>query len=425
MNSKRQDIALAYLTLLCGLTISAVAIWYSVAGLVAIFAAAAIPIIIMGTVLEASKLIATIWLKWNWHRAPKLIKSYLLTAIGILMLLTSMGIFGFLSKAHLDQTVPTGDIAAKVALIDEKIATEKQNIELARKAIAQLDSAVDQTLIRSTSESGANRAAQIRRSQQKERSQLQLEISKSQKAISLLNEERAPIAAQLRKVEAEVGPIKYIAALIYGDNPENNLLEKAVRWVIIIIVLVFDPLAVILLLASQHSFQWARSHQTTTVSTPEVPNVEESEEQSDVVDVPKEPASSPIVLPSISNTEELKFPEFNSIKVTPVEVVNPSFAFRESELPLVADKTEEVVAQVEPELEPEIPDEIPLAEKEAMKKWKEKNPNESLKHQRRLFELKLIDKLPWQEEPATPPNYVQNAEQGSNTIWQRLKNIKK
>jgi hypothetical protein len=212
----------------------------------------------MGIVLELSKLVATVWLKQNWFIAPRLIKAYLLIAVTILMLITSMGIFGYLSKAHLDQAVPTGDVAAKVALLDEKIKTERDNIDASRRALQQMDSQVDQLLGRSDTERGAERAVQIRRNQAKERASLQSDIAKSQKAIAALNQERAPVASELRKVEAEVGPIKYIAALLYGDNPDQNVLERAVRWVIILIVIIFDPLAVVLLLASQYSFQYFR-----------------------------------------------------------------------------------------------------------------------------------------------------------------------
>ena len=252
------DKSIAWFALLSGLTISAVAIWYSVAGLVSIFAAAVVPIIVMGVVLEISKLIATVWLKLNWHRAPVFIKGYLLAAIAILMLITSMGIFGFLSKAHSDAGLVSGDVQAKIAVYDEKIKTSKDNIDANRKALKQMDEAVDQVMGRSTDEKGADKAVALRRAQQKERARLLSEIQAEQKTISSLSEERAPIAAEVRKVEAEVGPIKYIANFIYGDNPEANVLEKAVTWVIIIIVVVFDPLAVILLLASQYSFQWFR-----------------------------------------------------------------------------------------------------------------------------------------------------------------------
>lgn len=258
MTQTQTDRLVAYLTLVSGLSISAVAVYYSVAGLISIFAAAVIPIAVMGVVLELSKLVATVWLKQNWFTAPKAIKYYLLSAVIILMFITSMGIFGYLSKAHLDQAVPTGDVAAKVSLIDEKIKTQRDNVEVARAALKQLDAAVDQTMARSTDEKGAERAVQIRRNQQRERTRLQNEIGQAQAEIARLNEQRAPIAAELRKVEAEVGPIKYIAAFIYGDNPDNNLLERAVRWVIIVIVIVFDPFAVALLLASQYSFQYLR-----------------------------------------------------------------------------------------------------------------------------------------------------------------------
>lgn len=254
------DRFVAYLALISGLSISAVAVWYSVAGLISIFAAAVIPIAIMGTVLELSKLVATVWLKQNWFIAPRPIKYYLLSAVIVLMFITSMGIFGYLSKAHLDQAVPTGDVAAKVSILDEKIKTQRDNIDTARAALRQLDAAVDQTMNRSTDEKGAERAVQIRRNQQAERTRLQNEIGRAQTEIARLQAERAPIASELRKVEAEVGPIKYIAALIYGDNPDANLLERAVRWVIIVIVLVFDPFAVALLLASQYSFQYFRDN---------------------------------------------------------------------------------------------------------------------------------------------------------------------
>ena len=254
------DKSLAFLTLFSGLAISAVAIFYSVAGLISIFAAAVVPIMVMGVVLEVGKLVATLWLKQNWSIAPRFIKGYLLAAVVILMFITSMGTFGYLSKAHLDQAVPTGDIAAKVAIIDEKIKTQKDNIDVARKALSQMDASVDQTIARSTNEQGATRAAQLRKSQAKERASLQADVAKAQAEIAKLNDERAPVAQELRKVEAEVGPIKYIAALIYGDTLDQNLLESAVRWVIILIVIIFDPLAVVLLLASQYSFQYFRDN---------------------------------------------------------------------------------------------------------------------------------------------------------------------
>jgi hypothetical protein len=164
----------------------------------------------------------------------------------------------------LDQAVPSGDIAAKVALIDEKIKTEKETINEARKTIIQLDSQVDQTIARTandTTDKGVGRSVSIRKSQARERKDLYKTIQTSQSEISKLNEERAPIASTLRKVEAEVGPIKYIAALIYGDNLDQSFLEKAVRIVILMIVSVFDPLAVLMLVAANWSLKHIRKEE--------------------------------------------------------------------------------------------------------------------------------------------------------------------
>ena len=244
--------------MLVAVTISAIAAWYSVEGLTAIFAAAVVPVIIMGGALEAGKILATVWLHNNWQRISWAYKSYLIPAIIFLMILTSMGIFGFLSKAHSDQSLVTGDATSKVAIYDEKIRTAKDNIEANRRALKQMDEAVDQVMGRSADEKGADKAVAIRRGQAKERVRLQSEITAEQKTIATVSEERAPFAAEVRKVEADVGPIKYIAALIYGDNPDTTVLERAVRWVIILIVVVFDPLALCLILASNKQLEWVR-----------------------------------------------------------------------------------------------------------------------------------------------------------------------
>jgi len=253
---------LAWLLLLTGLTISAVAIYYSVVGLTAIFSAAVIPIIVMGSALEVAKLVCASWLKANWERAPVLLKTYMSVAVVVLMLITSMGIFGFLSKAHNDQNLVSGDVQSKIAIYDEKIKTARDNIESDRKQLKQMDEAVDQVMGRSSDEKGADKAVAIRRSQAKDRAALAKDIEANQKIISTLNDEAAPIRAEVRKVEAEVGPIKYIAKFIYGDKgADENMLEQAVTWIIILIVVVFDPLAVIMLLAAQMTFGWTREQQ--------------------------------------------------------------------------------------------------------------------------------------------------------------------
>jgi DNA repair exonuclease SbcCD ATPase subunit len=282
-----------YLILLISVLISVIAAWYSVAGLTAIFSAAVVPVIIMGGALEAGKIVSTVWLHNNWKRAGVAFKLYLIPAIIFLMLLTSMGIFGFLSKAHSDQSLVTGDAGSKVAIYDEKIKTAKDNIDADRKALKQMDEAVDQVMGRSTDEKGADKAVAIRRGQQKERARLLAEIASEQKTIGSLSEERAPYAADLRKVESEVGPIKYIAALIYGDEASKNMLEAAVRWVIILIVIVFDPLALTLILAANKQLEWARQGKGAWIHDEEKPKeeekpVEEPKEPEPVAEEPKE-----------------------------------------------------------------------------------------------------------------------------------------
>lgn len=483
------DRIIAYLALVSGLSISAVAIYYSVAGLVSIFAAAVIPITVMGVVLEVGKLSATVWLKQNWSVAPRFLKAYLMIAITVLMLITSMGIFGYLSKAHLDQAVPTGDVAAKVALLDEKIKTERDNIETARAAIKQMDAQVEARLSRSDDEKGAERAVQIRRQQQAERGRLQKEIGDAQVRIAKLNEERAPIASELRKVEAEVGPIKYIAALMYGDNPDQNLLEAAVRWVIIIIVFVFDPLAVILLLASQYSFSWFRKQEEENQLPPE--SVEEPKEvpiEEAVVEEEKEDdfkflAEDKDLYPEGKPWEEKEkedeykiTPETHSYLFKPwvsrvpgVEPVGPLVYKPETDTVITPESAVEEELDTDDEDELNHPDDS--AEMKAAKSsWKHDHPNDSLKRHRKLFEKGIISKLPWEsylkpqadfsddeaaEEAAKwaaeqleakkkgrdldreggqgtdnqnqrlIENYEQNAEQSESTLWKKIKDAKR
>lgn len=249
-----RDKLIAYLTLICGLAISAVAIYYSVLGLTSIFAAAVIPIIVMGITLEVSKLIATLWLKQNWRSAPSLIKFYLIVAIFILMCITSMGIFGFLSKSHNDQLLVNGNNIIQIAEIDRQINIEKRYIDDAAKVISQLDQAV-QSLIDADRIRGPNGSIAVRKNQSAERDNLNFLISESTKKINALEIQKLPLLQQKLNMEAEVGPIKYISRFIYGSDLDKDTLEKAVTWMIIMLIVVFDPLAIVLLLASQHSFQ--------------------------------------------------------------------------------------------------------------------------------------------------------------------------
>lgn len=310
------------------LALSGIAAFYSIVGLMAIFASAPISIAVMGSALEASKLIVASWLYRNWKEIPILMKSYLTLALIILMFLTSMGIFGYLSKAHLDQGVPTADIQAQVDLIDEKIKTEQEKINEARKSLTQLDAQVNETITRSSKDTdtrAVDRSITIRRQQAKERSALSNQIAESSKEIGRLREERSPKAAEIRKVEAEVGPIKYIASLIYGDSIDQNLLEKSVRWVIILIVSVFDPLAVIMLIAANWSLLHTRKPVDIPAVQPPVPDPEPLVEPVPDVIAPEPKEEVPTNHKSITVQTNVKMSDDVAISVGSTEhpVFNP------------------------------------------------------------------------------------------------------
>ena len=241
---------LALLTLLVALTISAVAAYYSIIGLIAIFSAAVIPIAVMGVVLEAGKLITASWLYQNWKTVPKLLKGYLSFAVVVLMFITSMGIFGFLSKAHIEQTTIASDNSLDIQLIESKIERKYTEIERAEKQLNLLDNALE----RYTELGAITKGLTARKEQEPERNELFQTISAASSDIATLSDERTILLREQVTIEAEVGPIRYIAELIYGESTKK-VLEDAVRAVIILLVLVFDPLAVLLLIAANMSFR--------------------------------------------------------------------------------------------------------------------------------------------------------------------------
>jgi len=361
-----------FITFLTALTISAVAIYYSVAGLAAIFAAAVIPIIVMGVSLEVGKLVTAVWLHRYWRQATWWLKTYLSIAVFILMFITSMGIFGFLSKAHIEQTSMSQEQVALIETLDDKQNRASAKIErwqteldrLMKGEDVRVDSLIEKEQIalkelyaqikdeKDTARQDADKQIQLqndRLEQAKIRKEADIKAAKDrfegslgggskydeavekakanelsvassaqreirkinenlttvladidakyvdsikkindriqtlrnqantktvdidsrveelekfieieQKKIDDVREEKFVYEKEYRKLEAEVGPIKYIAEFIYGENADNNLLEEAVRWVIIVIIFVFDPLAVLLLIASQYTFNWAR-----------------------------------------------------------------------------------------------------------------------------------------------------------------------
>ena len=238
------------ITLLTALGISAVAAYYSIVGLMAIFSASAMSIAIMGVVLEIGKLITASWLYQNWKRVPFLLKSYLTLAVVVLMFITSMGIFGYLSKAHIDQGKGVAEIYIKVERVDNRIETQRNRIARYEKQLTNLDTALNRYLDLGAVSKGLAK----REEQEPERRELVSLINESQEKIDDLLTERAEYQSQINSFEVEIGPIKYISAIIYGDDALNYI-DTAVRAVILTLVFVFDPLAVLLLISANMSMR--------------------------------------------------------------------------------------------------------------------------------------------------------------------------
>jgi hypothetical protein len=267
-----------------------------------------------------------------------------------------------------------------------------------------MDEAVDQVMVRSTSETGADKAVALRRAQQKERGRLLAEIETYQKTVSVLAEERAPIAAEVRKVEAEVGPIKYIAALIYDDTTDTNTLEAAVRWVIILLVVVFDPLAVMMLLAATESRKWNREPKPVLDTPPnyepddgpltqeQIEEIKESVKEDLPVDeitvkdelFPQDPSPPGWMYPGVAKPE----PEKSLLEQHPY--LNQPFAHFTDLTPMVHNPEPLSDEDLEESYDEESPE-----MKAAMHAWKMQNPHDTLKRQRTLLERGKIDHLPW------------------------------
>lgn len=217
----------ALLVLACALFISAIAAWYSILGLIAIFAASPLPIALMGGGLEAGKLIAASWLYKNWKEAPRFLKYYLTFAVVVLMFITSLGIFGFLSKAHIEANLGVGDTSLQLKVLDQREQITKDKLEYLLKRAGD-----DPTKIARTTNAA---------------------IQATQDELIEIQREKLPLLKEQNALLAEVGPLKYIAEVIYGANAEDNF-GSAVRFVIIILIFVFDPLAVLLVIAANFSF---------------------------------------------------------------------------------------------------------------------------------------------------------------------------
>ena len=632
---------LAILTLITALCISAVAIYYSVAGLVAIFAAAAVPIMIMGGILEVGKLVTAVWLHKHWKQAAWWLKSYLSIAVVVLMFITSMGIFGFLSKAHIEQTSAGEESVAQVTQIENEvgrlnaiieraegkikaletsgtgsdanlqsqidkeqdridkaydrikpaIAQQNKIIEDARATdgnrtkpyedqltsitaeilrletsakeyetkienldtdnsgveplLAQID-ALEEEIIRVTNQLQSTEKGEIRAGQaiigvssdglfggntrtalakwvqaqqdritqiqgevatvraeatktvkmerfrlagvvkdirevqipalkdrelvmlgkiddvrkdespiiqtardeiqrlresaeaqvvnsqaliERLRSQLaqtdkadeidaavdeqMLRIKNANNEIDTLTETKYSLQAEYRKLEAEVGPIKYIAEFVYGEQADNTMLEEAVRWVILIIIFVFDPLAVLLLIASQYTFEWRNTRKDDNGER--LRQYEQARAQRIVDNVPPN-----YDVPTPPKEEEVEEPKFEDVDQETLDK-----EFDEEVEPKKKVESSDVSKQRELELEEQEED---LDWKDAKQRWKDDHPQSTIKNYKNMYIRGVINKLPWETYLTKPDTidspsqegYIQNEEQSNESIWKRI-----
>ena len=298
-----------YLTFLAAFLLSGMAAYYSVLGLALIFAGAFWPVVFMGSTLEFAKLVTASWLYRNWKVAPKLLKTYLVFAVVVLMLLTSMGIFGFLAKSHIDSTLDSGANSAELKVLNkqEKNATERLDYLLKRAGNPETASA-----------------------------SIDRQIQTTQKELTTINKQRLPLLKSENKLNADVGPIKYVADMFFGTG--DGALDKAVRLVIFTIMLVFDPLAVLLLIAGNISLRQKDAIQTGNteiLSENRIPTVQSiGKRESDKIEIKKEnittvEASMPQEEKITTHIAEGVYREEPAKKLEPKYDYDAELAFRE------------------------------------------------------------------------------------------------
>ena len=250
------------LTLLVALAISTVAAYYSIVGLMAIFAGATTAIAIMGIVLEIGKLICASWTFQNWKTSPISIRSYFILAVVVLMLITSLGIFGFLSRAHITQSSPTGLIQERIERIDLKVDQRQTQIDRYQGRLNTLDQALQRYIELGAISKGLRKIGEM----DNETALLKTKIEGLEDEIDGLSDEKYELKTELNLAEVEVGPIRYVASMLYDDVSESQL-EEAVRWIIVLLIFVFDPLAVVLVIAANISLRDYRKERKMATKT--------------------------------------------------------------------------------------------------------------------------------------------------------------
>jgi hypothetical protein len=349
----------AILTLLSALSIAGIAAWFSIAGLVAIFAASPLSITIMAGALEVGKLITASWLYRNWRATGFLLKTYLTIAVIVLMLITSMGIFGYLSKAHLDQNASANSNSLQIQQLERQIGVQERTIRDAELVTEQLDTTV-QTLIEYDRIRGPTGAIATRESQAEERAQLNAAITGALAEIDVLQEKLLPLQQEKLEVELKVGPLKYVSELIYGESAETEI-DRAVRLFILLLVFVFDPLAIMLVIAAnkslmRHGIDLEGQHE---------PDDEDLVEKKRLRILPRPPRGYK------TKIQEQPEPQV-IIKEVPVEkIVEVDRVVEkivEKEVPVEVERIVEVPVEVEKIVEVEVPVEVEkIVEKEVIK----------------------------------------------------------
>ena len=261
------------LTLLVALAISTVAAYYSIVGLMAIFAGATTAIAIMGVVLEIGKLVCASWTFQNWKTSPFTIRSYFIVAVIVLMLITSLGIFGFLSRAHITQSSPTALLEERIERIDLKVNQRQTQINRYQGRLDTLDQALQRYIELGAISKGLRKIGEM----DNETALLKTKISNLETEIDGLTDKKYGMKTELNLAEVEVGPIRYVASMIYDDVSESQL-EEAVRWIIVLLIFVFDPLAVVLVIAANISLRdYRREKKMTTKTVTVMPDLSDKE----------------------------------------------------------------------------------------------------------------------------------------------------
>jgi hypothetical protein len=326
----------ASITLLFAILISIVAAYFSVVGLAALFAATFIPVVIMGSTLEAAKLVAAQWLHSNWKNPNVnfLHKTYMTSAVGALMLITSIGIYGFLSKGHLEQEAPLAGIELEVKQREQKIEMLQANNASLQTKLTQLDKSIDAFLVNDK----ASQGLKARNRQKAERDTIDKQLNVNNEQISKLNSEILPLKMQSSEVHAKLGPIKYVAEL-FGWEDANS----AVRLVIMILMFAFDPLAIVMLLSAQITFNEISKERAARKE-------KESFKEEDL------PVDPPVVTPFTETAQERNGDVSSDIQVMPEVIAEPQPVLNiENEAEHDEVKIEEVVVTEEPvvEVDPE------------------------------------------------------------------------